>query len=690
MTPAELLGNPLHGIVTETRPLQVALAEYLHQAFTTDTPCMVEAGTGCGKSFAYLLSAIAYADDEHKVVISTAMKSLQQQLYFKDLPYLASKGHKLPYARVLGKTNYGCKRRVHLNVFDKKERAVYDEFFSSVKHWVWEDAPEALADKLPWTKHEHAVAYCNMDRCEHFQQCRERGYVAAKMEIDKAQILVVNHAVVGADMRVFNQHDVKMLGDYTRLIVDEAHKYPEAIRNALACEMPAKFFEKAEEKYGEILDQLTCDMDAVMHLSAVGVIPKKLPMFDELSKTYKAMQLDTQRTGTYGEAAHAFAKVCRVAMAQMGEQLELGTPAFRDFLLNIDGRNVPIRAISTELRRIEAAMQALYYLDGFYARLDQFANAIDMATVHSLHYVVAVETDMRGNTVIKTLPIQIDEKLAQYYHARNIIPAYLSATLTVGQSFDFFAREIGHDAWKQLDPYFDEEAGMLKTRPAPTFYAGTPFDYAKQAWCYVPYLPEPTADNYIEAVVDECYDLLMANEGHAFILFTSYKDLEAVGNGLKQKGYPYPLLMQGPLLKARGREIFLATKNATLLGTRTFWEGIDVPGLHLTLVIIPKAPFPNPGDAIVKAKSAIAGDRWFNSVSMPMMLTDLRQMAGRLIRSMDDKGIVALLDGRVHTKKYGKQMVDAVGFPWGHSKPVALKLLGQLSRKRNVINGVSV
>jgi ATP-dependent DNA helicase DinG len=684
MNPKDILSNPAHGVVKETRPLQIALAEYLDRAFNTDTPCMVEAGTGIGKSFAYLLNAIALAKTGKKIVVSTAMKSLQQQIYFKDLPYLQTKGYHVPYARVLGKSNYGCKRQVYLNVFNKVERKTYDEFFDTVNHWVWEDAPQELAEALPFNKHDFSVAYCSKENCDHYDQCSEKGYVAAQDEIKAAKILVVNHAVVGADMKVFAQHDKKMLGDFTTLIVDEAHKYPEAIRNALACEMPAKFFEKSEDKYNDLYMKMVGDIGAMMHDHDMEIIPEVLPVLHQLQTSYRAMFLETQRTGTYGASAQAFARTARGAILAISKACDIGSREGRDFLHG----GLGTAKLHPNLRKSEAAMQILYYLSEYTTKLEQFANAIDLASVETLRYVVTVEEDQRKNMVIKTLPIQIDERLVRFYADRNIIPNYLSATLTVNDKFDYFAREVGHDAWTTLPPFVDAD-GDACPRPPPTFHAGTPFDYAKQAWCYVPQLPEPNQETYMAAVIDECFDLLMANEGHAFILFTSYKDLEAVGEGLRAKGYPYPLLMQGPTLKARGREIFLNTPNATLLGTRTFWEGIDVPGLHLSLVIIPKAPFPNPTDAVVKAKSAIAGDRWFNAVYMPMMLTDLRQMAGRLIRSMDDKGIVALLDGRVHTKNYGKQMVDAVSFPWGSSKTTATKLLSQLSRKRNAQKDVA-
>lgn len=682
MKPQDVLADPAHGIVQEARPLQVALAEYLHQAIQTRAACVCEAGTGIGKSFAYLLNAIEATKHGHRVVISTAMKSLQQQLFFKDLPYLTSKGYKVRYARVLGKSNYACRRQVDLNVFDQRELADYEEFFDSVMHWVWEDAPEDLSSRLPKNRYEYSVAYCSKTNCDFYEQCSEKGYLAAKTDAESAQILVVNHALIGADIRVWDQHAKKMLGDYTTLIVDEAHKYPEAIRNAIACEMPHRFFEKASDKFGNLAGNLDADITALMNSAVTDVIPRSLPMLRELELKYRAMFNETQRTGGFGNTAKDFAATCRKCLDVLAQECDVGTPAYQDFLLNTQ-EGIMTRKLKPALRQSEPAMQALYFLNEYSSKLHGFANAIDLATQHHISYVVSIDTDQRGNSTIKTIPVQVDERLLRYYEARKIVPAYLSATLTVNRSFEYFAREVGIDVHAEPGTYLDDD-GRTWQQPGPTFHAGTPFNLAKQAWCYLPdSIPEPNAgDAYIHAVVDECFDLLLANEGHAFILFTSYKDMDAVAEGLRERGYPYPLLVQSSVLKARGREIFMNTPNATLLGTRTFWEGIDIPGMKLTLVIIPKAPFPNPGDAIVKAKTALAGDKWFHQVYMPMMLTDLRQMAGRLIRSTSDRGIVAMLDRRVHTKSYGKQLVDAVGFPWGSSKATAVKLLGQLSTIR--------
>lgn len=672
----EALADTTHGLVSEVRPLQVRLASYLHARMSRRQPSMSEAGTGIGKSFAYLLNAIELAKTE-RVVVSTGMKSLQSQLYFKDLPYLVSKGYDVKFARPLGKTNYGCKRQVMLHVINGQELAAYNQFFETVQHWVWEDAPQKLSDALPKNKTDYSVQYCNKTRCDFFSECDKKGYLAAKTEADEAKLLIVNHALVGADLRILAQHGSEFLGKYQTLIIDEAHKYPDAIRNALACDMPSNYFRKMEERYRELHGDLRADFAAMMSIPLAD--QRRIPAppsinHARLEAQYRAMFQETQRTGAFKEEAFAFAKLCRQTVSDYLDELGCDRDQLRSFCnertsgagndaLEDWGR------IPRTFRKSEAAMQLMYFLDTYLDKLWSYATAIDLATKDGLHYVVSVSDEDRKVPTIRTIPVNVGGRLEEYYTQRGVVPHYLSATLVTGGRFDYFAGEVGYDVHQ----------------PSATFQAGTPFNYEKQGWLYLPRdLPEPTdAEGWINGVIDRSYELLLANEGHAFILFTSYKDMHAVHRGLKARGYPYPLLVQSDELKPRGRELFLRTPNATLLGTRTFWEGIDVPGLHLSLVIIPRIPFPLLSDPIVKAKNVLAGDSWFRQVYMPMMLTDLRQMVGRLIRTTEDLGVVALLDTRVHTKGYGDQLIKATGFPRsGDRKDLALKLLGQLSERR--------
>jgi len=696
LDPVDLISDPARQIVKEKRPLQVALTKYL-QSVLGVTPAVAEAGTGIGKSFGYTLPAIAAVEKGMRVVISTGMKSLQQQLMKKDLPYLASRVMPgLKYAQQVGKKNYGCKRQVYLNVFDKKEIAAYNTFFDTVPHWIWDHAPKKLEAQLPRNKHNFSVAYCNKTRCPFHSECAEHGYLAAKAEIADADILVVNHALLGAEIRTVAQHDTSILGDkdFQIYIVDEAHKFPENVRKALAYDMPVKFFSRSSTKYEQLLQNVELEPAYLMNEPALAGVPRSLPGWEQLEPLYKAMHIETQRRGTdgFGETAHHFARAARAVMNKVTVTTGAGLPAFGRFLAGSEDTNgVPL---NPSIREIEPAMQLLYFLHEYVNELHKYTNAIDLATAHRLKYVTSVEmNEQTRDTTIQVMPIDLAPDLAAHYAKKGITPAYLSATLAIGDNFEHFARDVGHGEEVESDYGVSWE-----TPPGGTFQAGTPFNFEKQAYGYYPsHLPDvPQGKNPSPAALDhwrwqvalECKKLLEANEGHAFILFTSTADMEALYANLKKLGYRLPLLKQSEELKSRGREIFTSTPNATLLGLKSFWEGIDVPGMHLTLVIIPKLPFPA-SDPIIAAKMARAGDEWFTKVSLPHMLMDLRQMAGRLIRSTEDRGVLAVLDRRIYgqTKNYSQAARNAIGYPrFGSSQEQALKFLRKYSELRREAN----
>jgi ATP-dependent DNA helicase DinG len=306
---------------------------------------------------------------------------------------------------------------------------------------------------------------------------------------------------------------------------------------------------------------------------------------------------------------------------------------------------------------------------------------------------------MEEDPKLQVLPLRLGRPMATYLHRKGAVPLYMSATLAVRSSFQGIINELGIDMrvlqtttaeapeeaveeWlksQQLEAVVPGSATYAKissNNPVNSFISSSPFDYERQAVVYVPRdLPDPstygkrgaaTHPDYIRQLVAASRPLLDANEGHAFVLFTSNADLSAFDAELRRSGYHYPILSQAadPRLKSRGRDLFNSTPHATLLGTRTFFEGIDIPGLGLSLVIIPKLPFASPTPVMEAKKREYEGFEGFMNVDIPIMLTDLRQMAGRLIRSTGDNGVLAILDPRVHTKKgYGKLTLDELGMP---------------------------
>lgn len=686
LTAKQVLSDPSLNLISEVRPLQVGLTEFVETCIGTDTPAVIEAGTGIGKSYAYLVPAVLEATRgplKRRVVVSTGMKSLQAQLFFKDLPRVAEVlgphiSKPLTFARRVGKANYGCQRQVENNVGNIDDLAIYNRFFDEVPDWIWGDAPDHI--KLPEYHTMFSVGHCNGERCDFYDKCVKQGYLKAKAAYEDADVVVVNHALIGADLRVRQQHDVDFLPEFHTLIVDEAHKFPEDVRSALTCDMPEKFLESTQKKYKSLVNVLRGDASYLARNTGVLSLPHEIPLIVELTTAYSDMFQEARVRKALGARATQFATTARRVATALERQVGIGTEPFKAFLRggrkgeeqDNDCEERYALPFSVAIRRIAPAMEILYFLDALVSKILDFANAIDLSTKERLKYAVHVET--RGDrTKIAVIPLDITRPLLAHFEQREITPLYLSATLAIEKDFTRFAKEVGVD-------------------PKSSFYAGTPFNFEKQGVAYYPRnipLPPSTREDiggfmqYQKAVAAECYDLLMANEGHAFILFTAISDMRAVHDELENLGYPYPMLLQSEALKGRARDIFMATPHATLLGTKTYWEGIDIPGLQLSLVIIPKLPFPMRSDPVIEAKCTIAGDSWFQQVFLPGMLVDLRQMAGRGIRTLTDLCVVAVLDPRVHTKNYGNQAMRAVGYPrWDERKERILGTLAGVTKRR--------
>lgn len=720
INPIDVLSDPAHGVISEVRHPQRDLAKTILDAMETSTPLVAEAGTGVGKSYAYLLNAMWHLSqnpDAPPVAVCTAMKSLQQQLVFKDLPRLRDLLFPdLKFARVLGKGNYLCRRLVDAHEpkipSNRKRLQVYQDFFDTVPNWVADDAPDSM--RLPEDHWKHAVSYCNAERCAFYDDCTKHGYLAAKIAAKEADILVLNHAVLASDVRLFLQNKKAMLPDkLSYVIFDEAHRLPETLRNMLACDLNEKYFLRANSRYETLFEDASSDLVHYSKTACHDLLPEKLPGFGRLSQAYALMHREVRSSGygqerTFGPAAKTYAQLCREVLREMGRDIGVGDSRFAMWAA---GRLQEASVLSRFPRDNRAVMAVLSELHNYATTLEDHARSIDTirgsdrASGRS-SYVLAVSQDredggggLEDDPKLQVLPLRLGRPMATYLHRKGAVPLYLSATLAVRSSFQGVVNELGIDMrvlqattaqepeqaveeWlksQQLEAVVPGSATYVKispNNPVNSFISSSPFDYERQAVVYVPRdLPDPstygkrgspTHPDYIRQLVAASRPLLDANEGHAFVLFTSNADLSAFDAELRRSGYPYPILSQAAdnRLKSRGRDLFNATPHATLLGTRTFFEGIDIPGLGLSLVIIPKLPFASPTPVMEAKKREYEGFEGFMNVDIPIMLTDLRQMAGRLIRSTEDRGVLAILDPRVHTKRaYGKIALEELGMP---------------------------
>lgn len=671
----ELLSDPELGLIRERREPQIDLARAIRRWLRDDKTGFAEAGTGTGKSFAYLAPAFERCanDPKYRIVICTAMKGLQQQLYFKDLPLLQKWFPTVKYARILGKKNYGCARLVDTYCESMQEQRIYDEFFSTVPEWVWDDAPDEL--RLPQTTWKYGRAYCNKTRCDHYDKCSEFGTLHAQDMRESAQIILTNHAMYGAAIRVWRQHGTALLPRHDALIVDEAHKFPEALRGALSLDITSRWVSQRAKRVQDYWRSLGSSLQYAMLGKELDAIPRTLLNEGELDSRLGEMFHEVRQSGELGPAAMAFAE-CAQRTARLYESALGMTGESWRALRNGNASS----SWGTDFVACTAAVTLALYCEEISRELDEFSRGLRQARAQPSRHAITVEASEHGN-VLRAVPLQVSAALDEYQRQQrnkddprdapvdveHAFPSvYLSATLAVKGNFAPFARDV-----------------CTNPSDAGTLLVPTPFDMATQVRAYYArMLPDPTGATrgaWVKEAVQEALQLLLANEGHAFILFTAKTDLRDFHEALLKAEYPYPLLVQQDDNKGRLRQQFQSTPNATLLGLKSMWEGIDIPGMQLSLVIVPKLPFPPQNDAVYAARCVQAGDRAFAHITMPAMLTDLRQGVGRLIRTQKDKGVVAILDSRISYKPYAKDIQTALDIPkYTHDIKTILKVFPAL------------
>lgn len=672
-TPSSLLTDTTYGVVPSVRDPQIALASHVARALADGTGLAAEAGTGVGKTLAYAGQAVEMllnTDAAPVVIIATATKALQAQLIEHELPRLAAGVvarmkrdgasdedvsralKKIRFAKKVGKKNHLCLRRVEQMAPRSPDVAkflpVYRDFTDYVPGWVIADADD---DKpLPEDAGRFGVGYCNPDRCKYSDACSKNGYLAAKSAAEEAKILVTNHALVAADL-VLRQREVRSVlpNNVSAFVIDEAHKFPDTLREALTVTFSAGIWVKAAQSYAQLRFEL--DNDA-------RTFPPYLPGSGGVRGTCDTFLRDVSEEST--PTANAYARALTDALSDVMRTTQCSDLSGLRKRASSTSESTPYGAFLREMSSYAAALNL------HYNALSMLCDEVQMKG----RYILSSEPAQTvGEPPTRSLvPIALGGSWGPYLTGVGACPIYVSATLAAGTG-------TGAQAFA---PFLGEVGRQHNHKPVDTYMAGSPFDYGAQAVLYTPKgVSHEGVDlaTYAAELVTVTRPLLLANEGHAFVLFTSAAALIAYETALGESGYPYPILSQcsSDQVKTRGTSLFKRTPNATLLGLRTFFEGVDVPGLNLSLVIIPKLPF-SPPTAAIRAKRARFEDGYsgFQSVDIPVMLTDLRQMAGRLIRSTSDRGVVALLDPRITTKEYGPDVVDALGFPTRRKQEAAV------------------
>jgi ATP-dependent DNA helicase DinG len=579
----------------EDRPQQLEMARAVYECLRDDENLLVEAGTGVGKSFAYLIPSVLSGQ---KTVVSTSSIALQDQLVKKDLAFLQGVlDRKFTYGLLKGKNNYLCLKR---------ERE-YSELGEQHRHFVeWVSETETGdRDELPfipafWSKVCGDSDDCGGSACPFFGDCF---YYTHYRGLRAKDIIVVNHHLLIFDLL----SDFNLLPHHERLIMDEAHQIEGVISHVFGSSLGLP-------KVMWLLYRLRGLKTAVDHL------------FDPAETFFKSLYIPGQHLRPIPEAV--VEGLCRLKEKMLPDKLVERLSAYRDTISSDDELKDRVDTTMTCVRSLAAV-------------IDDFVEQADEDKVYYL-------TRTQGGVELRSSMVESAGPFARLADAYDSL-IMTSATLTAGGDFGYIKARLGisgaHDGGKVV-----RELAV-----------GSPFDYRRQSMLYLERrLPPPNkfdGESSWDEGIRVIEGLIAASEGRALVLFTSYRHLNYVASRI---AIDYPFKAQGSEPPRQLMSWFMTTPGAVLLATATFWQGIDIKGEKLSLVVIVKMPFGAPGDPVYDERCRRLGERWFADLALPSAILMLKQGFGRLIRATDDYGVVAILDSRVAAGRYGAAVLSSL------------------------------
>ncbi|HSR70393.1 MAG TPA: ATP-dependent DNA helicase [Acidobacteriota bacterium] len=599
----------------EYRPGQLKMAQAVLDAIRYRNHLCVEAGTGTGKTLAYLIPALF---SQKRVVVSTATKNLQEQVFFKDIPFIREHlAPDLAACCMKGRANYLCLKKLgewsrqgSLLKAGKRLRALLNEWAGRSQtgdraelDWLGDDDPL-------WKALDARSETCIGSKCSHFEDCFVTRMRQKALESD---LIVVNHALFFANVALQSDEIGQILPDFGTVILDEAHELEDI----------------AADHFGRRLSSFQVQELGRDLLAVFGRRPREVKRIQRAVD--KGLNLLAALPAQEGRHSLNFFHDRRLGQVDLREPL---AEPFRDFyeaLLMLGNRLTALPQQPDEgaalLRRIDQMMEALSTI--FEERSSEF--------------VYWFERRGRG-IYIGCTPIRIASLLQQHLFQKVDSAVLTSATLAVDHSFDFIRSRLGVPDPAELQ-------------------VPSEFDYPSQAMLYVPQaFPEPRSPRYAERLAEEAERILRATGGAAFLLFTSFQQMNRL-HGLLADELPFPCFKQGEAPKTLLLERFKQTSGAVLFATTSFWQGVDVRGDALRAVLIDKLPFQVPSEPVVAARLNYLKEEGldpFNSYSVPQAVITLKQGLGRLIRSRLDRGILAVFDSRLRTRRYGRTFLESL------------------------------
>ena len=599
----------------ENRPGQLRMAQAVEAAFRDRRHLLVEAGTGTGKTLAYLVPAIASG---RRVVISTGTKNLQDQLYTKDVPFLARNlDHPLRVCYMKGRANYLCRQKV----YDFENRPVLRgleevEEFAAIRDWErrTETGDRSELTVLPedselWHKVDARRDTCTGQKCPQFDRCFLTLMHARALESD---LIIVNHHLFFADLALRELEFAGVLPPYDAVIFDEAHEV-EAIAG--------NYFGRTTSNYRfEELCRDAEDMLRRLDRITTSLLRALKQLLDHVALFCSVFPVPEGRFGFDNRE-------------QFLEEHFDEYAALQNSLLRLDGE---LNSMQEKPEEVHALLRRLGEMR---ADLTFLLESRDHSFIHWF------ERRARG-LFLQATPIDVSQILSGRLFEQVDTVVMTSATLAVGGNLEFLRSRLGIRSAREeiLEPHFD---------------------YPNQAMLYIPAsLPNPTEAEFSDAAAEEIVRLLELSQGRAFVLFTSFHQMRQIFERVRTQ-VRYPLLLQGTAPKRALLEEFQSPRKAgaVLFATSSFWQGVDVPGSQLSCVIIDRLPFAVPSDPVVKARVENIremGGNPFYEYQVPDAVITLKQGLGRLIRNGTDRGVLAVLDTRIVRRQYGQVFLESL------------------------------
>lgn len=669
----------------EVRREQYEMAKSIENSMNENKKLIVEAGTGTGKTIAYLLPTLLYAIENNlKVIVSTNTINLQEQLVNKDIPLLKKIiNEDFNYQIVKGRGNYLCKRKLYNIDVTEKETDTEEERTEKniIRNLIdWDKNVTRTGDRNElkyeisnsiWEKVNSEVDMCKGVKCPHYSKCH---FFKARKNVADATLLIVNHHMFFADLAIRNQTgfytNYSILPNYDIVVFDEAHNIEDTARNYFT-------FETSKISFGRLMGNIY--NRRVINSSNGGAIVRLMTYLNESLSSEEYEKVDELKEDAiaelnifYDKGIDIFDKLIylfsennnnREIKIKIDKQKMQSNKAFRE-VMEINSQfkesygNLVIR-INKFLNTVsnynlEDKEGFLFEFSRYYERLKQYYKKFEFILEGKEEGYVywANVTTIRPNVKLYATPFDISDELNDNLFTKMDRMVFTSATLAVDNKFDYYKKSIG--LMKENRRKIDER--IVKS----------PFDYEKQMKVYIPEdALDPTNIEFLRDLEEFIEGVIKNTKGHCFLLFTSYSALNFLYNQLKSRfsEKEYTLIKQNDFPRHEMIEIFKNSKNPILFGTDSFWEGVDVQGEQLQSVIITKLPFKVPNDPVTEAiieNIRKNGQNPFNDYQVPQAVIKFKQGVGRLIRSKTDSGNIIILDNRIIKKMYGKKFLSAL------------------------------